>query len=182
MIGIWDYDFFAARARIGIPNLGAMKLSRWLAEEKNETCILISSAAETKNKSKTYFFSNKKIADLPPELLTLENVEYYGTAFQGEEYVPFEPIEIEYSYPSTRIYKDFLRSRLQDKEEVERAILNFLETTYYRAYVGKRHIPVPPTPANKKILVYDDDIFSYPDWEKIIIEMCARRPSSIRFL
>lgn len=179
MIGLYDYDLVNSRKQLDVPNLEIMKLASYYQYECKTVCQLITCEEELDySYDKIFFCSDNPIKELPKKIISHPNVEFHGLGFSNGIYIPLEPSIIEHAIPRTSIYKDFLRNKYQEEAIKGEKINKFLDNTYYRMYAGNERLPIPPIHPKRKVYLYDVDFF-YNDWEAIIDEIAAKKPSNI---
>lgn len=180
MIGLLDYDLLTStNTKMLIPNLEIMKLATYYQAEEKRFCRLLSlQDTELSSYEKIYFFSETAASpEIPVPFLRAKNVIYGGTAFTNGIYVPFENELIDYTPARATIYKEFLKQKYQDGVKAL-TISHVLDDNYYRMYAGEEQLPIPAIRPNKRVFLYDRDIF-HGEWEKIIERIVSRKPSSI---
>lgn len=178
MIGLCDYTLLTAK-NLSPPNLEIMKLATYYKTEENTFCRLVSlSETELSVYDKIYVFSEQdEIPIMPPAFLTAPNVIYGGTTFTNGIYQPFENQLIDYTIPKKSIYKEFLKQRYQEGAKANE-ISHILDDSYYRHYAGENELPLVPILKNKRMFLYDKDLFQ-PRWKEKLDEIIARKPSGI---
>jgi len=182
MIGLLDYDWCVSnKTSVLIPNIEIMKLASYYKTEENTFCRLLSleeDVNELNNYDKIFFFS--EIAEnpkLPSNFLRASNVVYGGTAFTKGEYIPFKEELIDYTLARPIIYKEFLKTKYIEGTKAK-VISHVLDDSYYRMHAGDKILPIPPIQLNKRLYLFDREIFS-TDWENVFKKISARKPSSI---
>lgn len=182
MIGLLDYDLYTSTSSSSIvPNIEIMKLANYYKTEKNTFCRLLSleeDISELNNYDKIFFFSeiteNPKV---PSNFLRASNVIYGGTAFTKGLYIPFKEELIDYTIARPIIYKEFLKTKYIEGIKAK-IISHVLDDSYYRMHAGDKILPVPPIQLNKRLYLFDRDIF-LADWENTFKKIISRKPSSI---
>lgn len=180
MIGLIDYDLQTSKSETRLlPNLEIMKLATYYRFEENKFCRLIAlDETELASYSVIYVFSEQEIMPvLPPHFYGKPNLIFGGSAFTNGAYIPFENQIIDYTIPKPLIYREFLLQKYNDGVK-SKIISRVIDDSFYRMYAGDNRLPIPPIRKNKRIFLYDKEFF-YPDWEEIVAEIVARRPSSI---
>lgn len=174
MIGIVDYDFMKVKRGLPNPSLDAMRMAAYIKKELKESVFLLTDLATIPNCEIVHFFTDKRLEELPLELLAYENVEFYGKYFQNHI-----PELADYLIPDITIYNSIVQDKLLDCTVSENRALSFFDSFYYRAKRGKAKLPIPPMASNKKVYIYDEDILAYDDCWEILDELLKRSPSSI---
>lgn len=155
-----------------------MKLYNYYKLEENKFCRLVSSNDNIKDYELVYCFSEKEEQpEIPDNFKKNNNVIYGGTGFTHNRYVPFKNNIIDYTLPSTAIYKNFLKEKYNNGVSYK-IIDKFLDNTYYRMHAGSQKLPIPPVRKNKQVYIYDIDFFN-DDWEELIIDIVNHNPSAI---
>lgn len=179
MIGLLDYDILtsASSSRI-IPNLEIMKLATYYKVEENQFCKLLNLEEDNLNNFERIYFFSETVSNpsIPESFLKAQNVTYGGAGFT-KKYQPFENIIIDYTLPRASIYKDFLKEQYNNGAKFD-TISHVLDDAYYRIYAGDNKLPIPPMRSNKRIYLYDTNIF-YDNWLDILKEIQMRKPSNI---
>lgn len=156
-----------------------MKLATYYRQEENTFCRLIDLDEEELGAYDQIFFFSEiaKEITIPPAFRAAKNVIYGGSNFTNKQYKPFENEIIDYTIAKPFIYKEILKQRFQNGAKAKQ-INHLIDDSYYRMYAGDKKMPVPPTMSNKRIFLFDRDIF-YPDWKETLTEIIERKPSSI---
>lgn len=179
MVGLVDYDWQTSTSLTRlIPNLEIMKIATYYRIEKNTFCRLLSLEEEDLSVyEKIYFFSEAESSpQIPSHFLKAKNMIYGGTAFTGN-YQPFEESIIDYTIARPLIYKDVLKQKYSEGAKAK-VVAHVLDDSYYRMYAGDAELPVPPIRKNKKLYLFDKEVF-HPGWQSVIKKIEARSPSSI---
>ncbi len=180
MIGLIDLDIASSSSsKLIVPNLEIMKLATYYRLEKNQFCRLISleEANDLTNYDQIFCFSESHATPvIPPAFLRVPNIVYGGTGFTNGIYIPFKNELIDFTLPKPTIYKEYLKQLYNDGIKAK-VISRALDNSYYRFY-SKERLPIPPIKKNKAILIYDINFFCQ-DWQEIVSELEARRPSTI---
>lgn len=179
MIGLYDYDLQSSTSTTSlIPNLEIMKLSTYYRREENTFCRLIApDESDLSGYDKIYFYSEiAKQPIVPPQFLRAKNVIFGGATFT-KNYIPFDNELIDYTIARPTIYKDYLKEKYQEGIKTK-VISQFLDSAYYRMFVGNKMLPIPPVLPKKHVLIYDQNIFQN-NWEEILQEISNRKPSTI---
>ncbi len=178
MIGLYDYDIRASSSRLLLPNLEIMKLYNYYKVEENKFTRFIDPLDTTEDYDLIYFFSEQyQSPEIPSVIKKNKNVIYGGTALTNGEYQPFKNELIDYTLPSTGIYKNFLSEQYHNGLQTK-VLQKFLDSTYYRAYAGENRLPIVPVHRNKPLYLYDTNFF-FTDWQDIMDEIIGRGPSAI---
>ncbi len=183
MIGLVDLQLQSwDKLQLCPPNLEIMKLANYYQTEENKFCRLINlDETELSAYDKIYIFSESKdFITVPEAFKRSPNVIYGGTAFTNGKYIPFENKLIDYTFPRTRIYLEFLKNKratgLSDNE-----IEKLLDNSYYRWKAGDESLPVPSVRKRRRIYVYDINFFQ-EGWRPIMDKLINRKPTSIHFI
>ena len=180
MIGLVDYDLLQSESTTRIvPNLEIMKLATYYRMEENHFCRLLTlDEEELESYERIYFFSEtgRKLL-VPNHFKRANNIIYGGSAFTNFKYIPFENRVIDYTIPRVMIYKEYLKQKYQEGFK-NLVISHALDDSYYRMYADERCLPIPPIKRGKRVFLFDREFF-YPNWELIIDDISARKPSNI---
>ena len=178
MIGLLDLDIYQFLPKKIIPNLEIMKLAAYYRQEENVQCQLLSLDMQELSSFKTiYCFSElTHKPQLPPQFSRMHNLVLGGSSFT-QLYEPFKNSLIDYTLPSTQIYKSFLK-KLYEQKVSAKVITAVLDNSYYRMYIDGKKLPIPPIRPKKQIYIYDQNIF-VPEWQNIFNEISNRKPSGI---
>lgn len=183
MIGFIDYDFFQT-SKLSYPNLEMMKLSSFLTFDSGarEFCRLLSpDEPDLEAYEEIHFFAENENCVIPNLVRAHPNAHYHGLYFTDGVYKPFERELIEYTIPRPYIYVEYLKKRLAENLNNYReihALKKFLNSTYYRAYVNGKILPIPAIKRKERLYLYDRNFF-FDGWEAVIDEITARNPSMI---
>lgn len=164
------------------PNLEIMKLAAYYQREENKFCRIINlDEKELGGYDTVYVFSeSSEYMNVPEVFKRAPNVVYGGTAFTNGKYVPFKNKLIDYQFPRTSIYTNFLKDKYAAGMP-EKEILKLLDNSYYRWHAGEEVLPLPSIYKRHRIYIYDNDFFQ-EGWQKIINRIADRNPSSINFI
>lgn len=178
MIGFYDLDFYDDK-KLNWPNLELMKLASYHQKEEQQFCrLILPGEEELDSYDKIYVFSEQEEhKPVPLAFKRANNIIYGGSGFTRGKYIPFENKLIDYSLPSIQMYKNYL-SKFFEIGMSYKTINSFLDTCYYRMYAGENKLPIPKMIKNKKIIIYDREIF-YDDWLDIFEQLSKRNPSTI---
>jgi len=179
-IGIIDADLLDKGTRH--PNLALMKISGY-HKSLNDEVELISSYTNIGQYDKIYMSKVFTFTKVPPEILTLPNMEIGGTGF-FEDGGKDLPIEIEHHMPDYTLYQEFVEGKIAEGHNRIR-YSDYLDysigfTTrgcfrkcefcvnkkYDRAF---KHSPVSEFIDENKPYIYlwDDNFLAFNGWEKL---------------
>ena len=161
MIGLLDYDWCVSKSTTRlVPNIEIMKLAVYYQTEERRFCRLLSLDEEDLTPyEKIYFFSETARPKIPQHFLQNKNI-IFG-----------------YMIPRPHIYKESLLKKYQDGIK-SKIITHVLDDSYYRMKAGDSVLPIPPIMTNKRLFIYDRNIF-IPEREKIFETIKERNPSTI---
>lgn len=177
MIGIYDWDFSCYKGKgLSTPSIEAMKMATYVKRYEKKPCRLLDSLEQILNCEKVYFFSNKVVDDLPPDVFFYDNVEFYGN-YLAEQISPL----IQHMPPYVDLYKDHIQKKIADKRVSPTKALTFLESIYYQAKVEgeDKTLPLPPFPSQRRVYIYDRDFLAYEDCWEILDSIIEKKPTSI---
>lgn len=175
MIGLFDFDFNSA-TKVGYPSLLLMKMASYLSELGKDYRMLSSADADNRY-DKIYFFSEKELTDIPTKYYLIDNIEFFGKYFTTEI-----PEMVHYSIPDVSIYNDLIRQRLVEDTVTTKKALEFLDSSYYLAKYNGQNLPLPPTPRQRRMFIYDNDFLSYDDCWTILDKVFQKYPTSVYFI
>jgi hypothetical protein len=193
-IGIIDADLLDKGTRH--PNLALMKISGY-HKSLNDEVKLISSYKDIGQYDQIYMSKVFTFTKVPPEILTLPNMEIGGTGF-FEDGGKDLPIEIEHHMPDYTLYQEFVEGKIAEGHNRIR-YSDYLDysigfTTrgcfrkckfcvnkkYDRAF---KHSPVSEFIDENKPYIYlwDDNFLAFNGWEEILDELEAtKKPFQFR--
>lgn len=183
MIGLIDLDFqLTPGIQLRPPNIEIMKLASYYKTEECKFCRLVSlNEANIDGYSDIYLFSEfNHYTEIPANILQIPQLQFGGTAFTNQEYVPFNNSIIDTMIPRTFIYKEFLQRKYNDGAKTK-DVAHILDDSYYRITDGKQILPIPPIKRGKRFFIYDRNIF-VPDWQKILNDIVEHSPSAVLFI
>lgn len=180
MIGVIDLDLQLSNSvNLTAPNLEIMKIAEYYRQENHFCRLMDLNEDDFNGYDQVYCFSeiDNAASLLPPNLLGARGVQYGGTGFTNGVYIPFKNSLIDYTLPRARIYKEFLKQCYNDGIKTK-VISHILDDTYYRIMAGNNKLPCPAINKNKRVFIYDRNLFC-DNWQDIITDITEHKPSSI---
>ena len=180
MIGLVDLHLQSCTdLQLCPPNLEILKLATYYKKEENRFCRIINlDEQDLTSYSKIYIYNefiNEK--NIPQQFLKANNIIFGGPGFTNGTYIPFNNEIIDFTIPRKDILKGWLKEKYQSGTDAK-IITHILDDSYYRLKAGNNILPIPPIFPNKRIFIYDTDIF-VDDWQYIFNKIADRRPSRI---
>lgn len=181
MIGIIDDNFLEWGNRKGLPppNLNAMKWYVYLRKTyPEEGIVLINSLDRIDDYVRVYYLTDKSPEDLPKEVFLKDNIEFCGPFFSPT------PKLVEHTIPSTKLYHDFIQSRMAGEHLSSNRALQFLDSIYYKIWgEGGEKLPLPPCETRKRFYIYDKDVLGRGEegWAALL-GLTARKPTTLYFI
>ena len=167
-IGLYDQDLALSGTKV-FPSLEMMLLSSYY--KKKGVVDFIFSLEDTIKYDKVYINRSKSsLRTLPPQFFSQDNLEWIGSGITGK-FVPL-PKHFYSLKPDRLLYEKYFLSHKNDFSERKRAgymkILN-PDYTLLRITQGENILfDIENIPQNKKIILFDDDLFNNPQAEEIV--------------
>lgn len=186
-IGIIDADLLDNGTRH--PNLALMKISGYYKKCDNNTVELITSYDNIPEYNIIFISKVFSYTNIPPNILSLENVVYGGTGFfpDGGESLPYV---IEHHMPDYSLYDSYIEDKIKKGTKISRFSdyldysIGFTTRGCFRKCeycVNKKydkaikHSPLNEffDPSRPAICLWDDNFLAYTGWEQIFDDLEA---------
>ncbi len=185
-VGVIDADLLDNGTKH--PNLALMKISGWYKSIGAEVDLVDKYEISNFNKyDKIYVSKVFNFTEIPEEVLNLNNVQIGGTGFFEDGGIKL-PRHIEHHKPDYELYTNYINKQIQSGKRITRYSdylnysIGFLTRGCFRKCSFcvnkfsdgiKEHSKLEEfVDENRKgIYLWDDNFFSYPNWEELLDEL-----------
>lgn len=171
-IGLYDADLMFAPTSFKL-NLEIMKMASYF-KKRGDTVEFLLNLQNTEKYDIIYIRKDSEKTVLDNSIFLKKNIEWGGLAFTNGEYIPMEPIDIEYAIPNVSIYSKYFKMMLSSGELKEDKYKTMLNANYIRLCFNGEIAKMDYIEKSRTAVVYDTHLTEQPNWSEALCELGSR--------